>query len=295
MPLKPIGELSLTRATAPDCACVHGDSGRIVAACGASGALEVLDGAARCSIATVPELPALRELVALPGTDLVAAAPCDEPRVLLLDVLQAVLWGTLPVAGAPSSLAYDFVHGRLLALDAWQGKAALFNVAAGRQTAAGGPLGHASWADYDPVRDCFWLLVADPPRLVALSAEDLAVVTRLPLTAKRFSCLALDSSRGVTYLADGEARLTCCSLADGHELAQLRLPHVPDALRFNPKNGMLYALSLDASELRSYRGPKLWASELLTTPPRVRAFACDFLRQRLYLFSDRKALVLVTA
>src|SRR5205823_5367298 len=175
MILEGTGHIELPAHAGPggfDHAAVHGRRGRLYVAHTANDALDVIDCATNTYLGSIPGLEGVAGALVSEEHDLVFTSNRGENTVGIFPADREEALVKVKVGLRPNGLAYD--PGRRLLLAANVGDPAtpgsftvsMVDVAAGAMVADVPVPGRTRWAVFDSESGCFYVNIADPPRIV---------------------------------------------------------------------------------------------------------------------------------
>jgi hypothetical protein len=164
----------------------HGDvyfaNGRVFVANTAAGTVEVLDGQRLQHLATIPGCPEASGVLCAQQEGLVFAAARATGKLLVIDAVSLTAPREIAVGFRPNGLAWDSQRKHLLVADVQDNRARFVDPLAGQILATIDLPGRPRWAVYRQAGDDFLVNIREPPCVVALSAETLAVAGRFQIS-----------------------------------------------------------------------------------------------------------------
>lgn len=269
-PLKRIGTIALpphAGAGGFDHAAVASRAGRLYVAHTANDALDVIDTRAG------KHLSSLRGLAGVAG-----ALVCEEQGLVFtsnrgedtVGILEPGAVCKVPVGRRPNGLAYDPGHRLLLAANVGDpGNAAnpgeprrageppsvsFVSVDERREIARVPMPGRTRWAIFDPRTTCFFVNIADPPRIVLLESDHPdRVCGTIEIPAAGPHGLDADLERRRLYCACDAGTLVVLDLETGAARAERRLSGPPDVIFLHAALRQLYVAIGDPGVIDVFR------------------------------------------
>jgi len=259
-----------------DHADVHRPSGRVFLAHTALG-----------QVAATPDCPEASGVLCPPDTDLVFAAARGAGRVLVLEAPTGTLLRTLDAGSRPNGLAWDPTRQRLLVADVQDYQARLLDPETGRVVTAVELPGRPRWCLYDRQGDRFLVNIADPARVVVLSADTLTPAPPLPVAHQGPHGLALDDATGRLFVACDSEDLAVLDRVSGAVLHTLPIAGPPDVLWLNASRQRLYIAMGSPGVVQVLDTRTMTLVEAVKTEEGAHTLTFDEDRQRLYIFLPR--------
>jgi hypothetical protein len=251
--------------------------------------VDVLDCASRSYLHALPtKLPGVAGVLIDEKDDLLFTSDRAAARVSVFRCSEEGLLGQIEVGPHPNGLAYDRGGRRLYSFNLGEplGQNCSASVVAldSMQAIAELPLpGRPRWAVYDAERGRIYANVQAPAQILVIDCERAAISGAFEVPSAGPHGLWLDSGR-LFCAADGGA-LVILDRDDGHLLASLPLPGVPDVVMHDPKLRRLYVAIGDPGVVCSFDSGRL--EQLETTETEQGAHTCgwDPVDRCLYVFS----------
>jgi len=307
VPLRLDGYVALPAHHEPggfDHAAIHERSRRLYVAHTANDAVDVIDCAAERFVRSIDNLKAVAGVLVSEELDCAFTSNRGEDTVGIFrpgaeDDVQKVKVGV-----KPNGLAVDPTRKILLAANvgdpATPGSFTLsvVDVAARTMRAAIPVPGRTRWAIYDARRDRFFVNIADPPRIVAVAAEDPGrIATAYEVPAVGPHGLDLDADTGRLLCASDDGQFLALDAATGRLLGTVQLSGPPDVIFLDPSLSRCYVAvgdpgAIDVIDVRAMR-----RLECVATEAGAHTTALDASRHRLYVFLPKthRAAVLTDA
>ncbi len=270
-----------------DHADVHRPSGRVFLAHTALGQVDIIDGGAGTYVAATPDCPEASGVLCPPDTDLVFAAARGAGRVLVLEAPTGTLLRTLDAGSRPNGLAWNPTRQRLLVADVQDYQARLLDPETGRVVTAVELPGRPRWCLYDRQGDRFLVNIADPARVVVLSADTLTPAPPLPVAHQGPHGLALDDATGRLFVACDSEDLAVLDRVSGAVLHTLPIAGPPDVLWLNASRQRLYIAMGSPGVVQVLDTRTMTLIEAVKTEEGAHTLTFDEDRQRLYIFLPR--------
>jgi len=270
-----------------DHADVHRPSGRVFVAHTALGQVDIIDGVQGMYVGTVSDCPEASGVLCPPDTDLVFAAARGAGRVLVLEAPSGTLRRTLDAGVRPNGLAWDPTRRRLLVADVQDERARLLDPETGHLVAAVDVPGRPRWCVYDRQGDHFLVNIADPARVVVLSADTLTAAPPLPVAHKGPHGLALDDVMGHLFVACDSGDLAVLDRVSGAVQHTIPIAGPPDVLWLNAARQRLYIAMGSPRVVQVLDTRTMTLVEEIRTEDGAHTLTFDEDRQRLYVFLPR--------
>jgi len=270
-----------------DHADVHRPSGRVFLAHTALGQVDIIDGSAGTYVGSTPGCPEASGVLCPPDTDLAFAAARGAGRVLVLEAPSGTLLRTIDAGARPNGLAWDPARQRLLVADVQDQRARLLDPETGRVVTTVELPGRPRWCLYDRQGDRFLVNIADPARVVVLSADTLTPAPSLPVAHQGPHGLALDDVTGRLFVACDSGDLAVLDRVSGAVLHTLPIAGPPDVLWLNAQRQRLYIAMGSPGVVQMLDTQAMTLAEAVQTEEGAHTLTFDEDRQRLYVFLPR--------
>ncbi len=270
-----------------DHADVHRPSGRVFLAHTALGQVDIIDGSAGTYVASTPGCTEASGVLCPPDMDLVFAAARGAGRVLVLEAPTGTLLRTLDAGARPNGLAWDPGRRYLLVADVQDHRARLLDPETGRVVTAVELPGRPRWCLYDRQGDRFLVNIADPARVVVLSADTLTPAPSLPVAHEGPHGLVLDDATGHLFVACDSGDLAVLDRVSGAVLHTLPIAGPPDVLWLNASRQRLYIAMGAPGVVQVLDTQTMTLVEEIATEDGAHTLTFDEDRQRLYVFLPR--------
>jgi hypothetical protein len=145
--------------------------------------------------------------------------------------------------------------------------------------------GRPRWALYDAERDRIYANIRDPPQILVIDAQRVAVEAALAVPSDGPHGLWLDDGR-LFCAADG-GRLVVLERDSGEVLASMPLPGVPDVVMHDPGLHRLYVAVGDPGLVCNFDSAELRLVEIVTTEAGAHTMGWDPDHRRLWVFCPR--------
>jgi YVTN family beta-propeller protein len=207
----------------------------------------------------------------------------------------------MSVGVRPNGLAYDAEHDLLLVANVGDPTkpethtVSLVSVARREVIATIRVAGRTRWVIYAPELETFFVNIAKPPQIVAISrtgADRVARVIDVPSAGPHG--LAYDAGKRRLFCACDARHVVAFDAATGAVTGTAALAGVPDVVFFNPANDQLYVAIGEPGCVQVIDTVTMHAVQTLTTEPGAKTTAFDATHQRLYVFlpASHRAMVL---
>lgn len=276
-----------------DHADVHAPSDRLYVAHTGNDALDVIDCARN------------RYVESLSGLTAVAGALVSEPRGLVFtsnrgeNTVSIFAPGAereavkVPVGMKPNGLAFDPGRGVLIAANvgdpAVAGSFTVSVVDVERKERIGEvPVpGRTRWTVYDSARDLFYVNIASPAKIVAISAAKREIAFEFDVPAAGPHGLDLDAENGRLFCACDAGVLFAIDVASGRVLDEVALSGAPDVIFMHAASRLLYVAIGDPGVIDVIDTRKMRRVETTTTEAGAHTIALDRKRNRVFAFLPR--------
>jgi DNA-binding beta-propeller fold protein YncE len=295
--LELVGHIDLPAHTRPggfDHAAVHGPRQRLYVAHTANDALDVIDGATQTYLGSIPGLAGVAGALVSEEHDLVFTSNRGAGTIGIVSPDRDEVVAAVGVGVAPNGLAYDPTRGVLLAANVGDpSRPGSFTVSivdvARRALVADVPVaGRTRWAIFDPATDCFYVNIADPPRIAVIEAGEPAKVARtFVVPAAGPHGLDLDPAGRRLFCACDGKRVIALATGSGLVRDAVEIAGVPDVVFFNPRRQRLYVAIGDPGVIEVLETAPLGRRQVVTTEPGAHTTAFDPATERLYAFLPR--------
>jgi DNA-binding beta-propeller fold protein YncE len=274
MPLQQAGFIELpahAKSGGFDHAAVHESTGRIYVAHTANDAIDVIDIEGQKYVDSIPGLPAVAGALVAEAPDLVFTSNRGENTIGVFTPGDHPVVDKVAVGVRPNGLAYDPKRGRLLVAHVGDpdtpGSCTVSIVdVRGRRRIADLPVaGRTRWAVYDPVTDAFFVNIADPPQIVVISSQDLAVRRVVDIPCAGPHGLDIDVTHRRLFCACDAAILLEVDADSGKVLAREAIAGVPDVVFFNAMRSRLYVAIGDPGVIEVFDTTPLRRQETMAT------------------------------
>jgi DNA-binding beta-propeller fold protein YncE len=292
--LQHLGDIELPAHAGPggfDHAAVHTGRQRLYAAHTANDALDVIDCRSGTYLGSIAGLAGVAGVLVSEEHDLVFTSNRGENTVGILTPDHEEALVKVDVGTRPNGLAYDARRRILLAANvgdaARSGSFTVSVVDAGRRTRIGEvPVaGRTRWAVFAPDLDCFFVNIADPPRIAVIEGRDPTGVARtFTVPAVGPHGLDLDMARRRLFCACDSRQLVTIECQSGAVVDQIELAGAPDVVFFNPARERLYVAVGDPGVIEVLETTPLRRRELVTTGPGAHTLAFDPTGETVYAF-----------
>jgi DNA-binding beta-propeller fold protein YncE len=293
VPLRHVADVALPPhrgAGGFDHAAVHAGLHRIYVAHTANDAVDVIDGARRAYLHSVPGLPAVAGALVAEADDLVFTSNRGDDTIGIFPAAGEEPAARVPVGHRPNGLAYD--PGRRLLLVANVGDPArpgsftlsVVDTRALKMVAEVPVAGRTRWAVFDAATDAFYVNIADPAEIVVLEAG------RPERVARTFSVPApgphgLDLAPGERLFCacDGRA-LVVLDRRSGRVLGSAELGGAPDVIFVNARRRRVYVAIGDPGVIEVFDTDAVRRVQEVPTERGAHTLAFDAARDLVYAF-----------
>jgi DNA-binding beta-propeller fold protein YncE len=274
-----------------DHAAVHCASARLYVAHTVNDALDVIDCAADCYLHSIPNLIGVAGALVSDEFNLIFTSNRGENTIGVFSPDDEAGLVKVPVGMCPNGLAFDPTHGLLLAANV--GDPAVPNSftlsiveVAQRTMIADIPApGRTRWTVFDAQTDVFYVNIADPARIILVSAGDPSRIARtftVPATGPHG--LDLDTKHRRLFCACDAKQLITLDTHSGAVLSQFDLSGAPDVIFFNAALNHLYVAVGDPGVIDIFDTQAMRQIETVPTEPGAHTIAFDPARNKVYAF-----------
>jgi DNA-binding beta-propeller fold protein YncE len=271
-----------------DHASVHAGADRLYVAHTINDAVEVVDLERRRHEATLQGFPGVAG-VAIWGERRMLVTTCRrEGHVGVASLDDPAAVRRIGVGDRPNGLA--LAPGDGLALAACIGEPAPASMAIldlGRGAVlASAPLpGRPRWTVHDPTAACFYVNIAAPAQILAVSAApSFEVLRSIPIPVPGPHGLDLDPRRGLLHCACDAGVVVTVEAASGRVVTHVPIAGPPDVAFFNPRRARLYVAVGDPGVLQSIDTDTGRVVETVATGKGAHTLGFDAEREHVYAF-----------
>jgi DNA-binding beta-propeller fold protein YncE len=267
-----------------DHASVHGD--RLYVAHTINDTVDVIDLELRVHERTLEGFPGVAGVAIVDGRGLLVATCKRARHVGLARLDDPAAIRRIPVGDRPNGLALGPEGSLALAAcvgDPGPPSMAILDVDRGEVLASAPLPGRPRWTVYAPAARCFYLNVAAPPRILALSAAPpFEVLRSIPIPVAGPHGLDLDARRGLLHCACDAGAVVTVEAESGRVVAQVPIAGAPDVAFFNPRRDRLYVAVGDPGVLQSIDTGAGRVVESIATGRGAHTFGFDAGREHVY-------------
>lgn len=229
-----------------DHAAVHVGTRRLWVAHTVNGSLDVIDLATDRYAGSIPGLPGVAGALVAEADRLVFTSNRGERTVGVFAVGAEAGLEKIAVGGHPNGLAFDPASRLLLAANVGGGNTGGFTVSLvdltrKRMVADLQVPGRTRWTIFDPATRTFYVNIADPALIVAVSPDRpdrIAMAIEVPAAGPHG--LDLDPATGRLFCACDTGRLVAIEVATGRIVGDVAISGGPDVIFFNAAKRRLY-------------------------------------------------------
>jgi hypothetical protein len=274
-----------------DHATVHRGTGRVYVAHTANDAVDIIDGLTHRYVGSIQDLPGVAGALVSEEHGLVFTSNRGENTVGMFSPTAEGSVSKVSVGVRPNGLAYDPGRRRLLAANVGDpslpGSHTLSIVDVERKalTAEVPVAGRTRWTVFDPVREVFYVNIADPPQIVAVDPRDPAAVRRVfPIPSVGPHGLDLDGATRRLFCACDGGQLVEVHADSGEITRQIEIGGVPDVIFFNADLKRLYVAIGDPGCIEVVDTETMRHSETVRTGKGAHTLAFDAASNTVYAF-----------
>ncbi|MCX6079538.1 MAG: YncE family protein [Chloroflexi bacterium] len=290
--LKLTGSIELPEHTQPggfDHADIHPASNRLYVAHTCNNAIDVIDCTAGRYSHSIPGLTGVAGALISGGR--VFTSNRGENTVGIFPVHNENQMTRVPVGVRPNGLAFDPARNLLLAANVGNPEilnsftVSMVNVQRAELLHSIPVPGRTRWAIFDPQTDSFYVNIADPAVIVAVSAQNPGQISHsFPIPAAGPHGLDLDAANRRLFCACDAGRLVTVGLPDGEIQSEGLLSGIPDVIFFHPNLQRLYVAVGDPGVIDVFDTKNMTHIESIETGKGAHTFALDKAHNTLYVF-----------
>jgi len=222
---------------------LDGSTHRLYLARLGNGQMTVFDTRTQRAIGTVPNLPGVHGVLAVPELGRVYASVTDDNELAVIEMRSLSVLARVPAGNTPDGIAYDPDVHRLFISDEGGSTDAVIDTTTNRQVGlirVGENVGNTQ---YDPVSHHIFVAAGD--RLVAVSPADDRVLRRYPAPGCAGAHgLLIDAAHREAFVAcEDNAMLLVYDMRSMRVIAKDTVGDTPDVLAFDPSLRHLYVAS----------------------------------------------------
>jgi DNA-binding beta-propeller fold protein YncE len=288
-----------------DHADIHAPTGRLYVAHTSNDAIDVIDIAKDQYVESIPGLTAVAGALVSEACGLVFTSNRGENTVSVFAPGAEGDAFKVGVGVKPNGLAFDPTRGILIAANV--GDAAIpdsytvsvVDVARKERTAEVKVPGRTRWAVYDEARETFFVNIASPPCIIAISSREPAQISNIyKIPAEGPHGLDLDPTTGRLFCACDAGVLVGVDATSGRVLGDVPLRGTPDVIFLHAQSGRLYVAIGDPGVIDVIDAGNMHPLEVVQTEVGAHTLALDRKRSKVYAFlpqSHRAAIFADTA
>ena len=305
MPLRLLGhvELPVNRASGGfDHADIHAPTDRLYVAHTANDAIDVIDIARDEYIDSIPGLTAVAGALVSEARGLVFTSNRGENTVSVFTPGAERDAFKIGVGVKPNGLAFDPTRGVLIAANVGDPSipgshtVSVVDVARRERIAEVKVPGRTRWTVYDEQRETFFVNIASPGCIIAISARGPAKISKVfEIPAEGPPGLDIDQATGRLFCACDAGVLVAIDATSGRVLGDVPLSGPPDVIFLHPQSGRLYVAIGEPGVIDVIDTGKLRRLEVVPTEAGAHTLALDRKRGKVYAFlpqSHRAAIFL---
>ncbi len=249
--------------------------------------VDVLGCRTRTYLRSLPDLPGVAGVLIDQEHNLLFTSDRAAARVSVFRCSDEELLGQVTVGPHPNGLAYDRRRRRLYAFNLGEPvgencTASVVDLDSMRVIAELPLAGRPRWALYDEERDRVYANIREPAQIAFIDCERPKVDRSFAVPSAGPHGLWLDRGR-LFCAADGGA-LVVLDRDDGHTLASLPLPGIPDVVMHDPDLARLYVAIGEPGVVCSFDSERLEPLETIATEEAAHTIGWDADGRCLYVF-----------
>ena len=294
MPLRLLGhiELPINRSGGGfDHADIHAPTDRLYVAHTANDAIDVIDIARDEYIDSIPGLTAVAGALVSEARGLVFTSNRGENTVSVFAPGGERDAFKIGVGVKPNGLAFDPTRGILIAANVGDPSipgshtVSVVDVARRERIAEVKVPGRTRWTVYDEQRDTFFVNIASPGCIIAISAREPDKISKVfEIPAEGPHGLDIDQATGRLFCACDAGVLVAIDAASGRVLGDVPLSGTPDAIFLHPQSGRLYVAIGEPGVIDVIDTGRLRRLEAVPTETGAHTLALDRKRGKVYAF-----------
>jgi DNA-binding beta-propeller fold protein YncE len=249
--------------------------------------VEVIDCVRRVHVRTLDDLPGVAGVLVDEEHNLLFTSDREAARVSVFRCSEEQLIDRIGVGAHPNGLAYDRTRRQLYSFNLGEplGERCTASVidldSSGVVTELPLP-GRPRWALYDEQRDRIYANIREPAQILVIDPASCSIAAEFDVPSVGPHGLWLDSGR-LFCAADGGAVVVLDS-DNGHVLASLPLPGVPDVVMHDADEHVLYVAVGDPGVICSFDSSLLETGETVETEPGAHTTCWEPVGRALYVF-----------
>jgi DNA-binding beta-propeller fold protein YncE len=266
-------------------------SGRMYVAHTINHALDVIDCTADEYLYAISDLAGVAGALVSDERKLVMTSNRGENTVGIFPIDNENALAKVPVGVRPNGLSFDWLRGHLLAANVGDPfipgsfTVSIVDVHLAKMIASIPVPGRTRWTIFDPKMDCFYVNIADPFQIIAVSgAYPFHIERTIPIPARGPHGLDIDPTTNRLFCACDEGKLFVIDAASGNILASADLSGTPDVIFFNASLRHLYVAVGDPGVMDVFETDTLRRIESIPTGKGAHTLGFDFVHDKVYAF-----------
>ncbi|MBI1730355.1 hypothetical protein HY229_00465 [Candidatus Acetothermia bacterium] len=294
MSLKHLGFIDLPahlKAGGFDHAVIHPKSARLYVAHTANDSLDVIDCKNDHYLHSIPNLAGVAGALVSDEHELIFTSNRGENSVGIFRSSDEQGLIKIPCGIRPNGLAYDPKRSLLLAANVGDPAIpnsftlSIIDVKKRAMIASIVVAGRTRWTAFDPVTDCFYVNIADPPQIVVLEAGGPMHISRIiPVPAAGPHGLDVDVEKRRLFCACDDGKLILLDADSGVVISSAEISGAPDVIFFNKKLDHLYVAIGDPGVIDVISTREMKLLERVPTEKGAHTIAFDPDRNKIYAF-----------
>ncbi len=277
-------------------------TGRIYVAHTINNALDVIDCVTDKYLRSIPGLTGVAGALVSDERGLVMTSNRGENTVGIFHLDRETDIVKAPVGVRPNGLSFDPIRGHLLAANVGDPAVpgsftvSMVDAGAGKMIASIPVAGRNRWTIVYPKIDCFYVNIADPYQIIAISgAYPYTVERTMDIPARGPHGLDIDPETNRLFCACDEGKLLAVDAASGEIFQSAELSGTPDVIFFNSSLRHLYVSVGDPGVIDLFDTNSFQRIETVPTEKGSHTLGFDFINNKVYAFlpQTHRALVLV--
>ncbi len=267
------------------------NNGRMYVAHTINHALDVIDCTVDEYLHSIPDLTGVAGALVSDERGLVMTSNRGENTVGIFPVSNESALTKIDVGIRPNGLSFDPVRGHLLAANvgdpAIPGSftVSLVDIASGKMVASIPVPGRTRWTIFNPKMDCFYINIAEPSQIIAVSgAYPYPIERTIYIPARGPHGLDINPVTNRLFCACDEGKLLAVDAASGKILLSAELSGTPDVIFFNAALRHLYVAIGDPGVIDLFETDTFRRIESIPTGRGAHTLGFDFTRNKIYAF-----------
>jgi len=274
-----------------DHAAVHRASGQLYVAHTANDALDVIDCSSDHYVRSIHDLKGVAGALVSDERDLIFTSNRGEDTVSVFSAKSEKSAIKIGVGIRPNGLSFDPKRGLLLAANVGSPDVpnsftvSIVDVERSKMIHSVPVPGRTRWTVFDLTSDCFYVNIADPPKIVVIDAANPTHVARsMEIPAKGPHGLDFDPTTNRLVCACDAGKLLALDAGSGKILLEADLSGPPDVIFFNSMLKHLYVAVGDPGVVDLFETDSFRHLDTITTEQGAHTIGFDSTRNKVYAF-----------